>query len=106
MSEHIEQSYYLCCVIQCDFSNQMDVYRYLMKCDTYKCIAIVHDRDKYLQDYTRTDENGIEKEYKKGDTVPAHIHMIIRLPRKFSAECFTDRFASYVHFEICRDPYE
>ena len=106
MAEHLEQSYYLCAVVQCDFPMQMEVYRYLMQCNTYKCIAIVHDKDRYLQDYERKNGNGEVNNYKVGDLVPPHIHIIIKLPRKFSAECFTDRFANYVHFEICHDPYE
>ena len=106
MPERVETSLYFCAVIQTDFKNQMDVYRYLVKSSVYKCICITHDKDRYLQDYSRTDEHGVTHDYKTGDLCVPHIHMIIRCPKRISADTLTKRFGAYVNFQICYDPYE
>lgn len=106
MSEHTAQSKWMRCIIQCDFTEQMDVYRWLISDNQYQCIWIVHNRDICEEDYTRVMPDGTEKEYKTGDLKCPHIHMIIKIPKKLSAKTVSGRFGNYVHFQVCADPVD
>lgn len=101
------QSVWMRCIIQSDFSQQMDVFRWLQNDDYYRCIWILHDHD-IIQDesevHDRLMPDGSEKHFSVGMVKPAHYHVIVRLPKKITADTFTKRFGSYVHFQVCSDP--
>lgn len=99
-------SMWMCAVIQCDFPNQMDVFRWLQHDEQYRIIYICHDRDICEETHVRVDADGIESTIEQGTLKPEHIHIIIKLPRRLSAETFTKRFGGYVNFQVCVDPPE
>ena len=37
-------------VVQCDYSEQMDVFRWILNDASYACIWIRHDKDSYTQE--------------------------------------------------------
>ena len=98
-------------VVQCDYSSQMDVFRWLLNDSSYACIWIQHDKDTFTAediseraqkgvDYiTRKNGDGTESQYKAGDVKPAHIHLIVRVRKKMRASTLSKRFCSQVHFE-------
>ena len=50
---HGRQSVWMCAVIQSDFPNQMDVFRWLLQDNQYRVIYILHDRDIVEEEHTR-----------------------------------------------------
>lgn len=101
-----QSSLWMCCVIQTDFPNQMDVFRWLRDSDMYRIVYICHDRDIVDEEHERTDGDGQTTILKVGDTKPEHIHCIIKLPKRLSASTMTKRFGAYVNFQLCADPQE
>lgn len=101
-----KQSCWMCAVIQCDFPSQMNVFRWIMKDKQYRAIYIIHGRDIVQEERVRVLADGSESLLLKGSLKPEHIHMIIRIPKKLSADTFSKRFGSYVNFQICADPAE
>lgn len=107
MGERALQSVWMRCIIQTDFHDQMEVFRWLINDDYYRCIWILHDCDKIIDEtevHERIMPDGSEKHYGIGDIKPPHYHVIVRLPKKLTADTFTKRFGSYVHFQVCSDP--
>ena len=107
MKEHAQQSVWMRCIIQEDFTDQMDVFRWLVSDITYQVIYIRHDRDTIQtedEEHERTMPDGTTVQMKIGDTKHPHYHMIVRLPKKLTADTFSKRFGNYVHFQICADP--
>ena len=102
------RSRWMCCIIQVDFPQQMEVFRWICNDDSYRIIWIRHDRDLCEEDRVRVDADGKEVQLYKGQPKPDHIHCIIKLPNKsgLTAETFSKRFGNYVHFQICADPEE
>lgn len=100
------QSTWMCCIIQVDFPLQMSVFRWLVHDRQYRCVWIYHDRDIAEDDRVRVFPDGTEQQINKGDLKPIHIHMIIKLPRRMTAESFSKRFGNYVQFQVCADPAE
>lgn len=100
------QTLWMCCVIQCDFSHQMDVFRWLKDDDQYRCIYICHDHDICDEERDREDESGNTTHLQVGDLKPEHIHMIIKLQKRMSPDTFSKRFGCYVNFQLCADPSE
>lgn len=97
---------WMCGIFQTDFSQQMEVFRWLVNDKQYRCIWITHDRDIAEDDRTRQLPDGSEQEIKKGDIKPAHIHIIIKLQKRLLPETFSKRFGSYVNFQACGDAAE
>lgn len=107
MADRALQSVWMRCIIQTDFSEQMDVFRWLISDKYYRCIYILHDHDQIMDEtevHDRLMPDGTEKHYAVGDLKPPHYHMIIKLPKKLTADTFSKRFGSYVHFQVCSDP--
>lgn len=104
-------------VVQCDYSHQMDVFRWILNDASYACIWIRHDKDKYtVEDIAERSENGVdyitrkngdgsESQFRAGDFKPAHIHMIIRVRKKMRASTLSKRFCEQVHFEATAQKY-
>lgn len=103
---HVRQSVWMAAVIQADFSEQMDVFRWLQTDSQYRCIWILHNHDVTEKAHTRKMPDGSEVTLNVGDPEYPHYHVIIRIPSKLSAETFSKRFGSYVNFQICGDPKE
>lgn len=103
---HGRQSVWMCAVIQSDFPNQMDVFRWLLQDDQYRVIYILHDRDAVEEEHTRKMPDDTERLMKVGDLKIPHYHLIVRIPSKLTAETFSKRFGSYVNFQICGDSKE
>lgn len=103
---HSRQSVWMCAVIQSDFPNQMDVFRWLCKDDQYRVIYILHDRDIVEEEHVRKMPDDTEKTMKVGDLKIPHYHLIIKIPSKLTAETFSKRFGNYVNFQICGDSKE
>lgn len=104
---HVLQSTWMRCIIQCDFPDQMEVFRWLVSDITYQCCYILHDRDEIKtedEEHERTMPDGSTKEMKIGMRKFPHYHMIVRIPKKLSADTFSKRFGNYVHFQVCSDP--
>lgn len=104
-------------VVQCDYVQQMDVFRWILNDESYACIWIQHDKDKYtVEDIAERAENGVdyitrkngdgsESQFKAGDLKPAHIHMIVRVRKKMRASTLSKRFCEQVHFEATAQKY-
>lgn len=104
-------------VVQCDYGDQMDVFRWILNDTSYACIWIQHDKDKYTPediaeraadgaDYIiRKNGDGSESQFKSGDIKPAHIHMIVRVRKKMRASTLSKRFCGQVHFEATAQKY-
>ena len=104
-------------VCQCDYSAQMDVFRWLLSDASYACIWIQHDKDiftaediaeraeKGVEYITRKNGDGSESQYKAGDLKPAHIHLIVRVRKKMRASTLSRRFCGQVHFEATAQKY-
>lgn len=90
-------------VIQSDSHEQMEVFRWIVKDRQYKCIWILHDRDTYEEEYTRTMPDGTEKLFEAGAIKPAHYHIIVHTPLNTYAKTLSKRFGNYVNFLECRD---
>lgn len=103
---HVRQSVWMAAVIQADFTEQMDVFRWLQTDNQYRCIWILHNHDLTEKEHTRKMPDGSEVTLKDGDPEFPHYHVIIKIPSKLSAETFSKRFGSYVNFQICGDPRE
>lgn len=101
-----KQSVWMCAVIQCDFSSQMDVFRWIMQDKQYRACYIIHGRDIVEEERVRVLSDGSETLLLKGSLKPEHIHMIIRIPKKLTADTFSKRFGCYVNFQLCADPSE
>lgn len=108
-------SRYFCAVAQCDYSEQMDVIRWLLQDDSYTCIYIMHDADTYTDaDITEKGENGVitrkngdgtMSEFRAGDKKPAHIHIIVETKTKMRSNTLTTRFCSQLRFFACQKEY-
>lgn len=104
-------------VVQCDYSEQMDVFRWILNDTSYACIWIRHDKDTFTQEdiseratdnanyITRKNGDGSESQFKAGDIKPAHIHMIVRVRKKMRASTLSKRFCGQVHFEATAQKY-
>lgn len=105
-----------CAVVQCDYSNQMDVFRWLCSDSVYTLVWILHDRDRFTVDdmdkdengnrldyHERTDGQGAKTRYKVGDIKPPHIHMIVKCGAKLQENTMAGRFGNYVHFDGLSD---
>lgn len=103
---HAEQSVWMCAIIQADFPEQMEVFRWLQTDNQYRCIWILHDHDLTEEEHARTMPDGSEVTLKVGDKKYPHYHMIIKIPSKLSAKTFSKRFGNYVNFQICGDSKE
>lgn len=103
---HGRQSVWMCAVVQSDFPNQMDVFRWLLQDNQYRVIYILHDRDTVEEEHTRKMPDDTERLMKVGDLKIPHYHIIVRIPSKLTAETFSKRFGSYVNFQICGDSKE
>ena len=103
---HARQSVWMCAVVQSDFTEQMDVFRWLCNDNQYRVIYILHDRDTVEEEHTRTMPDGTEMQMKVGDLKIPHYHLIVRIPSKLSAETFSKRFGNYVNFQVCGDSKE
>lgn len=105
---HTPQSTWFRCIIQSDFSDQMDVFRWIIAHPAEsRCCWIFHDHDKVLteeEEHTRLMPDGSEKDFKIGDKKPDHYHVILKIPKKLTADTFSKRYGNYVHFQICSDP--
>lgn len=104
---HALQSVWMRCIVQCDFSDQMEVFRWLVSDPTYQVCYILHDRDTIdteEEEHERVMPDGTTKEMKVGMKKFPHYHMIVRLPKKLTADTFSKRFGNYVHFQVCSDP--
>ena len=84
------QTRYFVAVAQMDKPVQMDVIRWLLSDLQYECAAILHDKDRN----------------EKGELKNAHVHILLRTPRKLTAKTLSKRFGNYVHFGVCKDPFE
>lgn len=105
--KRIPTSVHMQAIIQADYHDQMEVFRWLEKDSQYRVFWILHDRDICIEDYERkSGETGETQEIKKGDLVPPHYHLYIRLSKKLAAKTFSKRFGNFVHFMLCKDPYE
>lgn len=105
-------------VIQCDFTEQMGVYRYIMQDSQYIVVAALHDKDIYTAEeikahsgndsgvYVRKNPDGTESEFRAGDCKPAHIHMLIQTRAKIRSSSLTSRFSRQVHFQPASDRWE
>lgn len=105
-------------VVQCDFTEQMDVYRYIMRDPQYIVVAALHDKDIYTDEeirehsgndsgvYVRKNPDGTESELHVGDCKPTHIHMLIQTRAKIRSSSLTKRFSQQVHFLSCSDRWE
>lgn len=90
-------------VVQADESGQMDVLRWLANDACYEVCYILHDKDvKQADDEDEDETKGLEV----GQAVKPHYHMIVRVPKKISAQTMTKRFGGYVHFQRCSDPFD
>lgn len=96
----------MCGVIQCDFPNQMNVFRWLISDSSYRCIYITHDKDIILESRDRQLEDGTIQHLNVGDLKPPHIHIIIKLSNRLLPETFSKRFGNYVNFLACADSRE
>lgn len=109
---------WFCAVIQCDYSAQMDCLRYMIQHPEQfpVCIGIVHDKDKFDKDdeedsdkfaeseiYTRKNGDGSESQFRSGDAKPAHVHLLVKMPRKMLASSLSKQFCNQVHFQDCSD---
>ena len=104
-------------VAQCDYSAQMDVFRWLLNDSSYAIIWIEHDKDTFTADdiaersaegvdyVTRKNGDGSESQFRAGDIKPAHIHMIIRVRKKMRASTLSRRFCNQLHFESTAQKY-
>lgn len=106
-----------CAVIQSDFSEQMDVLRWLQKDPYYNVVVALHDVDTYSEDDIPEDENGqrvrvrdnpdgTQSQFHVGDCKPAHYHLIVKTPSKIRANSLAKRFCGAVHFETLHDAQE
>lgn len=103
---HARQSMWMCAVIQADFTEQMDVFRWLQTDNQYRCIWILHDHDLTEEEHVRKMPDGSEVTLKVGDRKYPHYHIIVKIPSKLSAETFSKRFGNYVNFQVCGDSKE
>lgn len=100
------QSVWFGLVVQTDFTNQMDVFRFLLQSPNYQTVHIVHNKDVHASDGVRVNADGTSSEYKAGDIVYPHIHCIVKVPKKIVQSKLDERFANYVHFQRLVDPQE
>lgn len=103
---HARQSTWMCAVVQADFQEQMDVFRWLQNDTQYRIIWILHDHDTVEEEHFRKMPDGTEKKLEKGATKFPHYHIIVKIPSKLSSETFSKRFGSYVNFQVCGDSKE
>lgn len=103
---HARQSTWMCAVVQADFREQMDVFRWLQNDNQYRVIWILHDHDLAEEDHIRKMPDGSEITLRKGERKFPHYHLIIKIPSKLSADTFSKRFGNYVNFQICGDSKE
>ena len=106
-------------VAQCDFTDQMDVVRWLLNDPLYQLVCIKHDRDVYTAEeiqeqiikreqpagdyYTRTNGDGSFSQFRAGDVKPAHIHLLVRTTAKMRASTLSTRFCNQLHFQAVAD---
>lgn len=103
---HARQSVWMCAVVQADFPEQMDVFRWLQTDNQYRCVWILHDHDFTEEEHRRKMPDGSEVTLKVGDKKYSHYHIIVKIPSKLSAETFSKRFGNYVNFQVCGDSKE
>ena len=99
-------SQFFACVIQCRFSSQMDVFRWIINDSAYRVCAILHDRDIVSEAHDILNPDNTTVSLAVGDRVPAHYHMIIKTARRITEDSLTKRFGSYVTFQRLSDPCE
>lgn len=102
----VPQSVWFSFVAQVDFAEQMDVYRFLIQSPNYLCVHILHDRDIVTKAHVRKNGDGSESQINVGDAAFPHIHGIVKLPKKITANKLGERFAHYLHFQRLIDPQE
>lgn len=104
-----------CAVIQADFSEQMDVLRWLKQDPYYIVIVAEHSSDTYAEDDFKEEENGVkvrkngdgtESEFRVGDAKPLHYHVVIQTASKIRAGSLSKRFCGQVHFQALSDAQE
>lgn len=104
-----------CAVIQADFSEQMDVLRWLKQDPFYIVIVAEHSADTYAEDDFKEDENGVkvrkngdgtESEFRVGDSKPLHYHVMVQTASKIRAGSLSKRFCNQVHFQALNDAQE
>lgn len=99
-------------VVQADFPMQMDVFNWMKNDTSYQVYYILHDKDTYSKDEmkdgarVRTNGDGTTSEFRVGDVKPPHYHVVIHSLHKISCASLEKRFARYLHFEPCQDPFE
>lgn len=107
VKHHVRQSVWMCARFALWSDTQLEVFRWLVSDAQYRCVYILHDRDTADSEDVGKEyhmDADIVKTYALGDPKPPHYHMIIRIPKKLSAETFSKRFGKYVNFQICGDP--
>ena len=98
------RKYWFAAIFQRDFSDQMDVYRWITSHPAeYRQINILHDRDICVDDRVRVLPDGTEQQLHAGDLKPAHYHMILRVPQRITSKNLSGRFGYYVNFQECTD---
>lgn len=104
------QSCYFVAVMQADYPEQMDVFRWLLRDKSYCVVAILHDRDRFAADEipegttkTRKNGDGTQSEFKMGDVKPPHYHVMIKLSHKTTVKALGKRFCNQVNFRLCGD---
>lgn len=101
------------CIIQTDYSEQMEVFRWLSQSLQYSCVWILHDKDVFTVD--DMDENGVhvrkngdatESQFKVGDLKPPHYHLYLETGVSLSECGMSKRFFNAVHFQLVADPMD
>lgn len=104
-----------CAVVQADFSEQMEVLRWLKSDPYYIVIVAEHSADTYAEDDFKEEENGVkvrkngdgtESEFRVGDAKPLHYHIIVQTATKIRAGSLSKRFCDQVHFQTLNDAQE
>lgn len=102
----VPQSVWFGFVVQIDYQNQMDVFRFLLQSPNYLTVHILHDKDIHTESGVRVNGDGSESQYNAGDIKFPHIHGIVKIPKKITAKKLDERFANYLHFQRLIDPQE
>lgn len=92
-----------------EFTDQMDVVRWLRKDPRYRVVTILHNRDVYDESEDGkevTKPDGTKVTAHAGEPKPLHYHGIVRIGSKITASSLCKRFGGYLHFDLCHDPAE
>lgn len=113
--EQKKQSIYFAAIVQADYIDQMDVFKWLLNDRSYIVVAILHDRDRYTKEeiekkgkngiIKRKNGDGTESEFRAGDIKPPHYHIMIKTPHKTTAKTLSKRFCKQVNFQRQADRY-